>query len=96
MKVDGHYIDVHGPNPILMNVDGTNIYTKAHITDANDQIGRIYIGQEELKVRRIGHNAMLEQDAVAYRLRGRSGRTRSGRARQTTFSKGTARHGSSG
>ena len=64
MKVDGHYIDVHGPYPILMNVDGINIYTKAHITAANDQIGRIYIGQEELKVRRIGHNAMLEQDAV--------------------------------
>ena len=50
--------------PRLMNVDGINIYTKAHVTDANDQIGRIYIGQEELKVRRIGHNAMLEQDAV--------------------------------
>ena len=64
MKVDGHYIDVHGPYPILMNVDGINIYTKAHITDANDQVGRIYIGKEELKVRRIGHNAMLEQDAV--------------------------------
>ena len=64
MKVDGHYIEVHGPYPILMNVDGINIYTKAHVTDANDQIGRIYIGQEELKIRRIGHNAMLEQDAV--------------------------------
>ena len=64
MKVDEHYIDVHGPYPILMNVDGINIYTKAHITDAHDQIGRINIGQEELKVRRIGHNAMLEQDAV--------------------------------
>ena len=64
MKVDGHYIEVHGPYPILMNVDGINIYTKTHVTDANDQIGRIYIGQEELKVRRIGHNAMLEQDAV--------------------------------
>ena len=47
-----------------MNVDGINIYTKAHVTDANDQIGRIYIGQEELKVRRIGHSTMLEQDAV--------------------------------
>ena len=45
-------------------MDGINIYTKAHITDANDQIGRIYTGQEELKVRRIGQNAMLEQDAV--------------------------------
>ena len=47
-----------------MNVDGINIYTKAHVTDASDQVARKYIGQEELKVRRIGHNAMLEQDAV--------------------------------
>ena len=50
MRVDGHYIEVHGPYPILMNVDGINIYTKAHVTDASDQVGRIYIGQEELKV----------------------------------------------
>ena len=64
MRVDGHYIEVHGPYPILMNVEGINIYTKAHVTDASDQVGRIYIGQEELKVRRIVHNAMLEQDAV--------------------------------
>ena len=65
MRVDGHYIEVHVPYPILMNVDGIIIYTKAHVIYASDQIGRIYIGQEELKVRRIGHNAMLEQDAVA-------------------------------
>ena len=64
MKVDGHYIEVHDPYPILMNVDGINIYTKAHVTDASDQVGRIYLGREELKVRRIGHNAMLEPDAV--------------------------------
>ena len=64
MRVDGHYIEVHGLYPILMNVDGIKIFTKAHVTDACDQVGRIYIGQEELKVRRIGHNAMLEQDAV--------------------------------
>ena len=51
MRVDGHYIEVHDPYPILMNVDGINISTKAHVTDARDQIGRIYIGQEELKVR---------------------------------------------
>ena len=50
MRVDGHYIEVHSPYPILMNVDGINIYTKAHVTDASDQVGRIYIGQEELKV----------------------------------------------
>ena len=62
--MDGHYIKVHGPCPILMDVDDINIYTKAHVTDASDQVGRMYIGQEELKVRRNGHNAMLEQDAV--------------------------------
>ena len=64
IRVDGHYTEVHGPYSILIIVDGINIYTKAHVTDASDQVGRIYIGQEELKVRRIGHNAMLEQDAV--------------------------------
>ena len=46
MRVDGHYIEVHGPYSILMNVDGINIYTKAHVTDASDQVGWIYIGQE--------------------------------------------------
>ena len=64
MRVDGHHIEVHGPYTILMNVDGINIYTKAHVTNASDQVGRIYIGQEERKVRRIGYNVMLEQDAV--------------------------------
>ena len=64
MRVDEHYIEVHGPYPILMNVDGLNIYTKAHVTDASEQVGRIYIGQEELNVRRIGYIAMIEQDAV--------------------------------
>ena len=93
MKVDGHYIDVHGPYPILMNVDGINIYTKAHVTDANDQIGRTYLGQEELKVRRTQRHARTR--CGAHRLRGRSGRTRAGCARLTTFTKGTARHGSS-
>ena len=39
-------------------------YTKAQVTDASDQVTRIFIGQEDLKVRRIGHNAMLEQDAI--------------------------------
>ena len=45
-------------------MDGINIYTKANVTNASEQVGRIYIGQEELKVRQIGHNAMLEQYAV--------------------------------
>ena len=50
MRMDGHYIEVHGPYPILMNVNGINIFTKAHVTDASDQVFRIHIGQEELKV----------------------------------------------
>ena len=29
-----------------------------------DQIGQIYLGEEEFKVRRIGHDAMIEQEAV--------------------------------
>ena len=29
-----------------------------------DQMGQIYLGEEELKVCRIGHDAMMEQDAV--------------------------------
>ena len=64
IRVAGHYIEVHGPYPILMKVDGINIYTRAHVTDASDQIGRKSNGQEEWKVRRIGHDAMLEHDAV--------------------------------
>ena len=64
IRLDGQHIGVHGPYPILMNVDGIKIYTKAHITDASDQVGQIYIGQEELNVRRIGNVALLEQDAV--------------------------------
>ena len=54
MRVDGHYIEVHGRYPILMTVDGINTYTKAHVTDSSDQVGRIYIGREKLKVRRLG------------------------------------------
>ena len=33
-------------------------------TTDSEQIGQIYLGEEELKVRRIGHDAMMEQDAV--------------------------------
>ena len=52
-------IEVYGPYPILINADGTNIYAKANVTNVSDQIGK-----KEPKVQRIGHNALLEQDAV--------------------------------
>ena len=51
MKV--FYMEIYGPYPTLMNVDGINIYTTAQVTNASDQLGRIYIGREELKVRRM-------------------------------------------
>ena len=34
------------------------------MTTDNDKTGRNYLGEEELKVRRIGHDVMMEQDAV--------------------------------
>ena len=48
----------------FMNVGGISIYTRTYVTTDSDQIGQIYLGEEELKVRRIGHDAMMEQDAV--------------------------------
>ena len=49
---------------MVLNVDGNSYYTNTYFTADNDQIGQIYLGKEELKVRRIRHNAMMEQDAV--------------------------------
>ena len=49
---------------MLLNVDGIILYTKTYVTTKNDQIGQMYLGREELKVRRIGRDAMMEQDTV--------------------------------
>ena len=48
----------------MLNIDGINIYTKTMITCDEDLIGQIYVGREELKVRSIGHCAMLKEDAM--------------------------------
>ena len=48
----------------MLNVDGISIYTRTYVTTDDDQMGQIFLGEEELKVRRIGHDAMMEQDAV--------------------------------
>ena len=37
---------------------------RTYVTRDSDHIGQIYLGEKELKVRRIGYNAMMEQDAV--------------------------------
>ena len=49
---------------MMLNVDVISIYTRTYVTIDSDQMGQIFLGQEELKVRRIGHDAMMEQDAV--------------------------------
>ena len=49
---------------MMLNVDGISSYTRIYVTTDSDQVGQIYLGEEELKVRRIGHDAMMEQDAV--------------------------------
>ena len=60
-KLHGRYLEVYGPYQVMLNVDGISIYTRTHVTTESDQIGQIYLGEEEL---RIGHDAMMEQDAV--------------------------------
>ena len=39
---------------VLKKIDGISIYTRTYVTTDSDQMGQIYLGQEELKVRRIG------------------------------------------
>ena len=48
----------------MLNVDWIRIYTRTYVTTDSDQLEQIYLGQEEFRVRKIGHDAMMEQDAV--------------------------------
>ena len=63
-KLHGRYVEVHGPYQVMLSVDGISIYTRTYVTTDSDPMGQIYLGLEELKVCRIGHDAMMEQDAV--------------------------------
>ena len=63
-KLHGCCVEVFGPYQVMLNVGGISIYTRTYVTTDSDQTGQIYLGEEELKVRRIGHDAMMEQDAV--------------------------------
>ena len=63
-KLHGRYVEVYGPYQVKLNVDGISIYTRTYVTTDSDQIGQIYLGEEELIVRRIRHDAMMEQDVV--------------------------------
>ena len=63
-KLHRRYVEVYGPYQVMLNVDGISIYTRTYVTSDSDQMGQIYLGQEELKVRIIGRDAMMEQGAV--------------------------------
>ena len=64
VRIENNYTEVYGPHEVLLNIDGINIYTKTMITCDEDLAGQIYVGREALKVRSIGHCAMLEKDAM--------------------------------
>ena len=66
-KLDRRYVEVYGPYQVMLNVYGISIYTRTYVTTDSDQIGQIYLGREELKIRRIGPDAMMEQDAMLMR-----------------------------
>ena len=62
VRVDNRYTEAYGPHEVMLNIDGIN--TKTMITCDEDLAGQIYVGREELKVRSLGHFAMLEEDAM--------------------------------
>ena len=64
VRVDNRHTEAYGPHEVMLNIDGINIFTKTMIRCDEDLIGQIYVGREELKVRSIGHCAMLEEDAM--------------------------------
>ena len=63
-KLHRRYVEVYGPYQVMLNVDGISMYTRTYVTTDSDQMGQIYLGQEELKFHRTGHGTMMEQDAV--------------------------------
>ena len=64
VRVENRNTVAYGPHEVMLNIDGINIYTKTMITCDEDLAGQIYVGKEDLKVRSIGHCAMLEEDEM--------------------------------
>ena len=65
-KLHGRYVEVYGLYQVMLHVDGISIYSRTYVTTDSDQIGQIYLGEEELKVHEIIHDAIMEQDAVDF------------------------------
>ena len=64
IRIDNRYTEAYDPHEVMLNIDRINVYTKTMITCDEDLAGQIYVVREELKVRPIGHCAMLEDDAM--------------------------------
>ena len=64
IRIDNRYMEAYGLHEVMLNIDGINVFTKRMIICDQDLAGQIYVGREELKVRSIGHCAMLEEDAM--------------------------------
>ena len=71
-KLHGRYLEVYGPYQVMLNVDGISIYTRTYITTDDDQIRQIYLGEEELKVRRIGRSIWVRRNSRSAGFVGRS------------------------
>ena len=74
-KLHGRYVEVYGPYQVMLNVDGISIYTRTYVTTGSDQIGQIYLGEEELNVRRIGQDANDGTRRSTHWVRSRCDRT---------------------
>ena len=44
---------------VMLNVDGIRFCTRTYVTTDSDQMGQIHLRQEELKLRRIGHEGRM-------------------------------------
>ena len=62
-KLHGRYVQFSGPQQVMLNEVGISIYTRTYVTTDSDQLGQFYLDEEELEVRSIGHDAMMDQDA---------------------------------
>ena len=94
-----HWRDVedYGPYQMMLNVDGISIYTRTYVTTDSDQMGQIYLGHEESKVRRIGHDVMQCWSKMQYnRVRGRCDCTSARQQWEENWSNRTAGYRSKG
>ena len=64
VRIGNRCTEAYCLHEVMLTIDGINIYTKTMITCDENLAGKIYVGREELKIRSIGHCAILEEDAT--------------------------------